>query len=71
MILKSPEVNLMNYTANRGLLNFDKLNIALCAQKRALENAKFYDGRFEGEYDTTVLWMRHSLFTMGGVNWTA
>jgi len=56
-------------TENRGLLPFDKLNLAICAQKRAIESTCDPGDRFEGEYDTMHLWMRHSLFTMGGVAW--
>lgn len=60
----------MTTTANRGLLPFDKLNIALCAKQRAEQYVVGHGDRFEGEYDTMLAWMRHTLFTMGGRNWS-
>ena len=57
-------------TADRGLMAFDKLNIALCAKQRAEASAGRPDDRFYGEYATVQTWMRHSLHTMGGRNWS-
>jgi hypothetical protein len=59
----------MSNTADRGLLPFDKLNIALCAKERAYSLAGLSGDRFYGEYDSMLTWMRHSLHTMGGHNW--
>jgi hypothetical protein len=59
----------MNLFSDRGLLPFDKLNIAFCARQRALLNTRTMEG-FEGEHDTVHLWMRHRLQTMGGCNWS-
>lgn len=54
---------------DRGLLPFDKLNIAFCARQRAVLNTRTSE-EFEGEYNTAHLWMRHTLQTMGGRNWS-
>jgi hypothetical protein len=49
----------MNYDFPE-LTMFAKLNLAKCAQARAVANR--WDGdRFTGEYNTVRMWMRHSV----------
>jgi hypothetical protein len=43
---------------DRPLLAFDKLNLAVCAKRRAEQYSLIAD-RFHGEYDSCMLWMRH------------
>ena len=50
------------------MTTFQKLNLANCARMRAEANVLDSGTRFNDEYNTALMWMRHDVVTIEGTS---